>query len=448
MAEPDYDALAAQARASVAKEPDYDALAEQARKKPSLGTATGLRAPYWYEQPAFTLGSYEAPSPLRMADSLPYVGGTIGGLLGGAGTGAAALETGPGAIPAGAAGAVKGAALGGAGGEAIAQLIRRGMGASVPQTSLGAAGQIAGQGAGQAAAEVLGQGGAMGLRAVGTRLMQSALKPTVALLEDFKTTGPKVAQTLLDEGVNVTDAGMRKLNTLFNATNEEIKKAVSGSAATVDKGTILNRLAPTYGQFGGLDVNAARQAITAEGEKLIEHPDLPGNVLTIPQAQKLKQDIYKEVGDSAYGQMSSATKEAKKALARGLKEEIAAEVPSIAALNARDTELMAAKGALERRTAILGNRDPIGFGMVGAAAGAAGSAYAAGTGHNETAAVLAPMTFLVGLMDRSPAVKSMLARGMWESAAKAAKVAPSLLRAAVAALATSNEDKGDQGGQQ
>ena len=131
----------------------------------------------------------------------------------------------------------------------------------------------------------------------------------------------------------------------------------------------------------------------------------------------MKVGTYRQIGKD-YGKLSSASVEAQKALARGLKEEIEAAIPKIKALNAREGSLMAAQDAVAHRVAIAGNRDPAGFAWV----------------------THTPQTFLAALMDRSPVVKSMLARGMYSSAGAAAKVSPQLIRAAVLALATEESD--------
>ena len=143
---------------------------------------------------------------------------------------------------------------------------------------------------------------------------------------------------------------------------------------------------------------------------------MPG-ALTVPEAQAMKIGTYREIGKN-YGKQSSASVETQKALARGLKEEIEAAIPKIKSLNAREGEIMAAQEAVGHRVAIAGNRDPVGFAWV----------------------THTPQTFLAALMDRSPVVKSMLARGMYNSAGAATKVSPQLIRAAVVALASGESD--------
>jgi len=132
----------------------------------------------------------------------------------------------------------------------------------------------------------------------------------------------------------------------------------------------------------------------------------------------LKTGTYRQLAGK-YGELKSATIEAQKGLARGLKEEIAAEVPEVSALNAQEGKLLQAADVVGRRIALTGNRDPIGFAWVT---------------HN-------PITFLTALADRSPMFKSLLARGAYGAAGSVSKVSPQLIRAAVLATAQSPDEQ-------
>jgi hypothetical protein len=132
----------------------------------------------------------------------------------------------------------------------------------------------------------------------------------------------------------------------------------------------------------------------------------------------MKVGTYKAIGDN-YGEVSNAAIETQKALARGLKEEVAAKVPGIAAMNARDSQLMAAMDAVGRRVAQAGNMDPVGFAWT---------------------AIHRPAGFVAALIDRNPAVKSLIARGLWDEAGRVAGIAPNLIRGAVAAIASGASD--------
>ena len=332
--------------------------------------------------------------------ALPATSGALGGLIG-AGVGTAAVPGG-GTILAGA----KGAALGGAAGEAARQLARRAIGASAPATSLDAAGKIASEAALQGGAELTGGLIGRGMTGGAERLMQSAVKPTLKMAPNT----PKIVQTMLDEGINVSPRGLERLNMLLEAKNTEIADAVQASHGLISKADVAARTQPLMERLSQqVNPQADVEAVRKVTEGFMEGP----THLLVPQAQAMKQGTYRQLAKK-YGEMSSASVEAEKALARGLKEEIAKEVPSIAGLNAEESALIATKEALGRRVAMSGNRDPVGFAWV--------------TSH--------PTTFLAALIDRAPAVKSMLARGMYSSAGAAAKVSPQLIRAAAVALAT------------
>jgi hypothetical protein len=83
-------------------------------------------------------------------------------------------------------------------------------------------------------------------------------------------------------------------------------------------------------------------------------------------AQSIKKNIYKQLGDAAYGQMESIVKENKKAFARGAKEEIAKQYPEIQQLNQRDSALLDLNEALDKAINRIGNREVFGLREFGA----------------------------------------------------------------------------------
>jgi hypothetical protein len=245
-------------------------------------------------------------------------------------------------------------------------------------------------------------------------LMQKALKPTATMLNEYKTTAPKLVQTLLKEGVSVTEGGVARLQKLFDATNDEIRAAVAGATGQIQKTNVAARVLPTANKLAQ-QTNPTKDlaAVANNVEEFLNHPVYAGPTLSVPEAQAMKIGTYKQIGKK-YGEIGSADIETQKALARGLKEEIADEVPGIAGMNTRDSELMAALDAVGRRAAFAANRDPVGFAWVAQ--------------H--------PATFLAALFDRSPAVKSLVARGLYSQAGIVGKVSPQFIRLAVAGLAT------------
>lgn len=319
----------------------------------------------------------------------------------------------------GAAAAIPLVGLASAGGAGLGLAAQQSMDTNeAPPTVRGNVTEMAKQGAIGMTGEGSGRAIAAGARRAGPWMMQKALKPTTTMLKEYKTTAPEVVQTLLDEGVNVTETGVTKLQTLLNATNEDIRAAVANAPGIINPKAVAARALPTAAKVAQ-QVNPTKdlQAVGETVGEFLDHPIYKGG-LSVPEAQAMKVGTYRQIGKK-YGEVSAASVETQKALARGLKEEIAAEVPGIGALNTRDSQLMAALDTTGRRVAVAGNRDPVGFAWV--------------TQH--------PATFLAALFDRSPAVKSLVARGLYSGAGRASGVSSALIRAAVVALATGESDE-------
>lgn len=363
----------------------------------------------------------------RAVDLLPAAGGALGGIVGG--IGGTAFGMGVGGVP----GAIGGATLGGGAGEAAKELINRLRGADAPATSSDAALNIAKQGGIQGA--VQGVGSAVGAAVAplaekaGAAFMQSALKPgirgTLAAMRKGVSV-PPVVQTLLNEGVNVTPGGIEKLNMIIGATNKDISAAIDSLSGTeIQPLKVAGRLTDTARRFTNqVNPESDLEAVSQAGQEFLNHPALDATgTLTPQQAQSLKTGTYAALKSTAYNSgIKGSSIEAQKTLARGLKEELASEAAKsgvdLAGMNAREGAAIEARDAVAKRVAQVGNRDP------------AGLAWLA---HN-------PVTFLAAIMERSPVVKSMLARGLYQSAEKATGIAANTLRATMAAVAAGSDE--------
>jgi hypothetical protein len=238
--------------------------------------------------------------------------------------------------------------------------------------------------------KIAGETGAMinnGLDSAGHSLMQSALKPTLKQRQTGQA--DRAIQTLLDEGLNATKGGVEQLQSRIGDINNQIKTTIGNSNQTVDKQAVIDALNGTTQKFGNQvsptnDLNAI-QGIADDFKN--SHAAL-ASAIPVQQAQDLKQGTY-SVLNGKYGETGSAATEAQKALARGLKEQIALAHPEIGALNSRESDLINALGVTERRAMLDDNKNPVGL------AALAGNPIAA-------AGMLA---------DRSALVKSLLARG-------------------------------------
>jgi hypothetical protein len=125
----------------------------------------------------------------------------------------------------------------------------------------------------------------------------------------------------------------------------------------------------------------------------------PGS-LPASEAQAMKSGTYRALGDKAYGEVKGASIEAQKALARGLKDEIAVQFPEINGLNAAESKLLDLQPVLERAVNRIGNHQAIGLGTP-----AAGVAAQAVTGS----ATVAKVAMVLKAVLDNPALKSRLA---------------------------------------
>lgn len=237
----------------------------------------------------------------------------------------------------------------------------------------------------------IGKSAAPAFKEGGRALMQSAAKPTLEQLRTGKAA--RAIETMLKEGYNPTSGGVAKMKTAISGLNDEIAEAIATSPATVDKGRVAGYLQDAVKKFE-MQVNPSAdvKAIESAWTEFMSHPMLAGRSdIPVQLAQKLKQGTYKALGDKSFGELKGASTEAQKALARGLKEEISAAVPNVAALNKRESDLLNALTVAERRALIDANKNPVGLGPI--------------AGH--------PGWMAAFLADRSAWLKAMLGRGLY-----------------------------------
>lgn len=132
---------------------------------------------------------------------------------------------------------------------------------------------------------------------------------------------------------------------------------------------------------------------------------------TLGEAQIEKQATYRNLGDQAYGQLTGAQSEAKKALAHSLREEITNLFPEIAGLNDTDSALIKLEEQLRDQVVREGNKNLTGLipavMMAGASAGVGAAAGHAAMGA-EVASGIAMLKLTLMALD-NPAIKTQLA---------------------------------------
>jgi len=223
------------------------------------------------------------------------------------------------------------------------------------------------------------------------QLMQSALKPAKKALETGKAA--RAIDTMLKEGINVTPEGVAQLRTQISGLNDEIAQAINNSTAKVDKGAVTRYLQEALGKFEKqVTPQADIKVIEKAWNQFLSHPLLAGkSEIAVQLAQQLKQGTYRALGSKSYGELKGAEIEAQKALARGLKDEIARVVPGIERLNKAESELLNAEALASARVLMDSNKNPLGLGWLAK--------------H--------PASWLGFAVDRSPFLKSLLARGLY-----------------------------------
>jgi hypothetical protein len=249
------------------------------------------------------------------------------------------------------------------------------------------------------------------LSAGANRLMMSAVKPAKKELESG--VGQKAVQTLLEEGVNPTvertifGRGLDTIQNKIYSLNDQINGMIANSDKKVSKSSVLKYLdnleeSYKYQIDPASDVAAVRSVRKAfETHEKLPKPILRSGIWSpqavdefpVQLAQKIKQGTYKAIGDKNFSELGGATKEAQRAGAKGLKEEIARVEPAVNLLNAKESDLINALDVAESRAYTALKNNPVGI---------------AGLSNNPVQ--------LAGMMaDRSDAFKALVARMMYQT---------------------------------
>lgn len=211
------------------------------------------------------------------------------------------------------------------------------------------------------------------------RLYQSALKPSSKLLESG------VVKTGLEEGIRVSKGGLQKTQNLIESIGDDIGRVIEAGVASgkaIPKKNLLPYLDELKNYLGNsLGGKEMVKEVDVIAKSILK--DLPQNI-PVETAQKIKVTTGQLI-KKYYDKLAPIQFETKKQLTRGLKEEIAAAVPEIKALNARDSKLIGLEEALGKAVGRIGNRELIGLtdvmavGAGLATGGGAGAAAAAVT---------------------------------------------------------------------
>ena len=223
------------------------------------------------------------------------------------------------------------------------------------------------------------------------KLMLNALKPTIK--QQASGAAEIAARQLLERDLSPNAKGVMAINARIAELQGEIASTIGGSKSVISKQAVLDRLISVRDRFmKTANPESDVAAINAAAAGFAEHPLIPGETLPVQLAQDIKQGTYSELRKK-YGELGSAQTESQKALARGLKEEIASVEPAVIPLNAEESTLLKTLDVVERRQFLEMNKDPVPL-----------------TGDLRNPAAWAAIT-----ADKSSAFKSLVARLMYKT---------------------------------
>lgn len=258
---------------------------------------------------------------------------------------------------------------------------------------------------------------------------QSALKPSTTIPPARVA---RMVNTGLAEGIPVSPAGVEKLRSLIDDVNDKIAATIqSNPNHPIDTAAVAQRAEDAKAGFAN-QVNPTADLQAIEDSKTEFQRNNP-IAMTAENAQSMKQGTYQQIGAKAYGEMKTASVEAQKSLARGLKEELANAFPELNDLNAQDSKLYDLQPVLQKAIQREANHQLGGIGTP-ITAGAAKAV----TGSNTAAAIAGVMKAIVD----NPNVKSRLAIALSKSGATlpAANAKIAAYSAALASAASNNAD--------
>ena len=266
--------------------------------------------------------------------------------------------------------------------------------------------------------------GLLGGQSLSEKLYGSALKASPSYLPDKRG---EIIRTGIDERIPVSMSGYDKTRKKIKELNVEIDKALQSAAdsgKSVDSLPIAERAYDsTRKKFNTVSPTEDYRAIDSTINDFIQHHG--EKPIPILDAQELKKRTYERLDDKAYKgeSMKTATVEAQKALARGLKEDIAALAPEIEPLNRRESRLLSLKKVLEPAVGRTENSNifslpaAIMAGAGGTVGGGAGAAIGMASGQaSRSPAILSRAAFALDSMGKPHPVMGATRRGATNSA--------------------------------
>lgn len=219
--------------------------------------------------------------------------------------------------------------------------------------------------------------------------------------------------TGLSERISPTEEGLGKLEGLKKDIFAQIDDVIKPGAAkgdTVNVDAVISRLDKVRTKFA----ESAMPTSNLEAiDKIAQDFKTYGDTIPVDQANRIKKNIYQILKDTAYGELKGPQKEAQKAIARGLKEELETLYPGLGGMNKKASEYIKLEDSLERAVGRINNRDIIGLGEQ--VMSTAGSVVGGAPG--------AVATSLTSKILGMPRIKARIAMALYKSGSTASKQA-------------------------
>ncbi len=228
---------------------------------------------------------------------------------------------------------------------------------------------------------------------------EKALKvPPSGVIGGVKINREKAINTLLENEIPITKGGVNRVKGIIDDLSDQMDSAIASNPdAPIQIDSVLQPVNELK-DWASKTVNGTVQAKKIDAV-INNFKKQYGDVITVEQAQEIKRNTYAFLKKS-YGELKPVAEEAQKQIVRGLKDRIAQEIPEIAGVNLKASDMINLERVLERTVNRTGNWD-----WFSLSAGMAGTIVGGATGNVVKAGEAVGLWRLL----KSPVVQSQIA---------------------------------------
>ena len=197
-------------------------------------------------------------------------------------------------------------------------------------------------------------------------LMRRTIKPNAEMLKSGEY--GRAVQTMFEKGINATEGAMSEAKATVGSLETKLQDILDKSPAVIDPYKAADNITKAIKDVG-LNIDQAKNISDIEKvyTKFINHPAIKDlGAMPVALANKMKQAFYAELKDKAFvpGADLTASAKGQKAIASGLRQEIAAAEPAVAPTLAEQSELLNVLKVAGPQAAREGNKNVVGFGAL------------------------------------------------------------------------------------